>query len=222
VLPCLLAMLSSPKKGIRKEACWTVSNITAGNRQQVTSIVLVVVLLLLLSFSNRQFSRLQIQQVIDSGIIPRLLQLAANGNDFDIVKEAIWAVSNATSGGSPEQLAFLVSHGCMSSFCKVLNGGDSRILQVALEGIDNLLKTQALGKEDIGAHSVLEAEGGIDALEMLQTHNNAEVAAKALHILSTYFDAEEDADADAGPGAGGDNVMDVAAQLQNVALGQDE
>jgi importin subunit alpha-1 len=35
VLPCLHAMLSSPKKGIRKEACWTVSNITAGNRQQV-------------------------------------------------------------------------------------------------------------------------------------------------------------------------------------------
>ena len=26
----LLALLSSPKKGIRKEACWTISNITAG------------------------------------------------------------------------------------------------------------------------------------------------------------------------------------------------
>ncbi len=35
LLPCVHAMLSSPKKGIRKEACWTVSNITAGNRSQV-------------------------------------------------------------------------------------------------------------------------------------------------------------------------------------------
>lgn len=34
-LPCLLQLLSSPKEGIRKEACWTISNITAGNRQQI-------------------------------------------------------------------------------------------------------------------------------------------------------------------------------------------
>lgn len=31
-LPCLLSLLSSPKKGIRKEACWTISNITAGKK----------------------------------------------------------------------------------------------------------------------------------------------------------------------------------------------
>jgi hypothetical protein len=35
VLPCLLALLINPKKGIRKEACWTISNITAGNHEQV-------------------------------------------------------------------------------------------------------------------------------------------------------------------------------------------
>lgn len=35
VLPCLLELLSSPKDSIRKEACWTISNITAGNRQQI-------------------------------------------------------------------------------------------------------------------------------------------------------------------------------------------
>jgi importin subunit alpha-1 len=34
-LPCLLALLSSARKGIRKEACWTISNITAGNKGQV-------------------------------------------------------------------------------------------------------------------------------------------------------------------------------------------
>ena len=30
VLPKLLALLSSPRRAIRKEACWTTSNITAG------------------------------------------------------------------------------------------------------------------------------------------------------------------------------------------------
>ncbi len=35
VLPCLLHLLSSQKESIRKEACWTISNITAGNRAQI-------------------------------------------------------------------------------------------------------------------------------------------------------------------------------------------
>ena len=34
-LPCLLHLLSSSKESIRKEACWTISNITAGNRMQI-------------------------------------------------------------------------------------------------------------------------------------------------------------------------------------------
>lgn len=34
-LPCLLHLLSSPRESVRKEACWTVSNITAGNPQQI-------------------------------------------------------------------------------------------------------------------------------------------------------------------------------------------
>ncbi len=34
-LQALLALLSSPKDGIRKEACWTISNITAGNPNQI-------------------------------------------------------------------------------------------------------------------------------------------------------------------------------------------
>lgn len=34
-LPCLLHLLSSSKESVRKEACWTISNITAGNRSQI-------------------------------------------------------------------------------------------------------------------------------------------------------------------------------------------
>ena len=34
-LPCLLHLLSNSKESIRKEACWTISNITAGNRAQI-------------------------------------------------------------------------------------------------------------------------------------------------------------------------------------------
>ena len=35
-LPCLLSLLShNHKKSIKKEACWTISNITAGNKEQI-------------------------------------------------------------------------------------------------------------------------------------------------------------------------------------------
>jgi len=35
-LPCLLNLLNqNHKKSIKKEACWTISNITAGNKEQI-------------------------------------------------------------------------------------------------------------------------------------------------------------------------------------------
>jgi hypothetical protein len=35
-LPCLLQLLTNNhKKSIKKEACWTISNITAGNKDQI-------------------------------------------------------------------------------------------------------------------------------------------------------------------------------------------
>lgn len=34
-LPCLLHLLTNGKDSICKETCWTISNITAGNRQQI-------------------------------------------------------------------------------------------------------------------------------------------------------------------------------------------
>ena len=44
----------------------------------------------------------QIQAVIESGIMPLLAQKLLKA-EFDIKKEACWAISNATTGGTPEQ-----------------------------------------------------------------------------------------------------------------------
>ena len=42
-LPCLLNLLTtSHKKSIKKEACWTISNITAGTKEQVTAFARVL------------------------------------------------------------------------------------------------------------------------------------------------------------------------------------
>ncbi len=40
-------------------------------------------------------------------MFPRLISLLKT-SEYDIKKEATWAISNATSGGHPRQIAYLV------------------------------------------------------------------------------------------------------------------
>lgn len=63
------------KKTVRKEVCWTLSNITAGSEQQI-------------------------QSCIDLGIIDKLIYLLIH-DDIEIKKEAVWAVSNCTASANP-------------------------------------------------------------------------------------------------------------------------
>ena len=60
--------------------------------------------------------------------------------EFDIKKEAAWAISNATSGGRQEQIHVLVQAGAIKPLCDLLTCSDPRIITVALEGIENILK----------------------------------------------------------------------------------
>jgi hypothetical protein len=168
-LPSLNLLLGSPKKNIRKEACWTISNITAG-------------------------SRAQIQAVIDAKIVPPLIHLLAN-DEFDVRKEAAWAVSNITSGGSSEQVKLLIAHNCIKPLCELLVLPDSRIILVALEGIENVL---TLGLKEAGPDGenpyvrLVEEAEGVEKIDALQSHPNPEIYHKAMEILEMYFGGEED------------------------------
>ncbi|XP_058190010.1 importin subunit alpha-4-like isoform X2 [Rhododendron vialii] len=172
VLPCLYQLLSNNhKKSIKKEACWTISNITAGNRSQI-------------------------QAVIEANIILPLVHLLQHA-EFDIKKEAAWAISNATSGGSPEQIRYLASQGCIKPLCDLLICPDPRIVTVCLEGLENILKVGEADKEagsnngiNIYAQAIDECEG-LDKIENLQTHDNTEIYEKAVKLLERYW-AEED------------------------------
>lgn len=46
------------------------------------------------------------QSVIEAGIIPPLIYLLQNA-EFEIKKEAAWAISNATSGGTHDQIKYV-------------------------------------------------------------------------------------------------------------------
>jgi importin subunit alpha-6/7 len=172
-LGCLLNLLNSPKKSIRKEACWTVSNITAGNKDQI-------------------------QAVIEANIVPPLIQVLSNA-DFEVKKEAAWAISNATSGGSAAQIKYLVQQGCVEPLCNLLSVHDTRIVSVALEGLENILRVGDKEKETTGAEfnefaRLVEAAGGLDKIEALQQHTHQEVYEKSVHLLEVYFAADEEED----------------------------
>lgn len=190
-LPALLSLLGSSKDGIRKEACWTISNVTAGNSTQI-------------------------QAVIDANIIPPLINLLSNG-DFKTRKEACWAISNATSGGlqKPDQIRYLVQQGCIKPLCDLLACPDNKIIQVALDGLENILKVGDMDKEasEVAADQninkfalYIEEAGGMEKIHDCQNNINEEIYMKAFNIIGKYFSDEEEAGVDMNasqPGEGG-------------------
>lgn len=61
--------------------------------------------MLLMELSSPQ----QIQAVIDANIFPVLIEILGKA-EFKTRKEAAWAITNATSGGTPAQIRYLVEH----------------------------------------------------------------------------------------------------------------
>lgn len=133
--------------------------------------------------------------MIEANIIPPLINLLMNA-EFDIRKEAAWAISNATSGGLPEQIKILVQQGCIPPLCELLTVNDSKIVMVALEGLENILKvgdteSKASGQPNVMAIVINEAEG-LTKIENLQQHENEDIYTKAVKILEQYFGVEEE------------------------------
>ncbi|KAK2411633.1 importin subunit alpha-2 [Trifolium repens] len=152
LLPCLLSLLThNHDKNIQIEACWTIANITSGNTEQI-------------------------QAVIEAGLIASLVNLFQNA-EFDIKKEAAWAFYNASSGGTNDQIKYLVSQ----------------------EGLDNFLKVGKAEKsfgnmrDDVNlyARMINDAEGLVK-IEYLQSHDNNEISEKAVKILKTYYLLEDE------------------------------
>jgi len=105
----LRRLIRHPNREIQKEACWTLSNISAGTHSQI-------------------------QAVLDSGCIAPLVDLAlgevgggggggsgesARGVDKEVQSEACWVILNATSCGNESQIRTLIDAGCIRILGKV-------------------------------------------------------------------------------------------------------
>ena len=112
-------------------------------------------------------------------------------------KEAAWAITNASSGGSADQIRYLVDQGCIPPLCDLLTVMDAKIvqvrmwilifglsaqppfldrIQVALSGLENVLsygEAEAQRNGGVGQNPyaiIVEECYGLDKIEFLQSH----------------------------------------------------
>lgn len=175
LLSSLLALLNSPKKELRKEACWTLSNITAGSAEQVAA-------------------------VEGAGIMPQLINMMII-EEYEIKKEAVYAICNACCSGGDEDVCTLARIGATAPLCDLLTIDEPSLIIVCLEGIEALLQ---VGERVHGAALNLHARlvddvGGCEQIEALQLHENATIYQKASRLLELFFADEEEEDALVAP-----------------------
>jgi hypothetical protein len=174
-LPHLKKLLLDLNKAIRKEACWGISNITAGTVAQI-------------------------QMVIDSDIIPIVVGLMKSA-EFEIRKEAAWTLSNASSCGSPDQIMYLVQQGVIPLCCEFLTCFDQSTVSICLDGLENILKLGADTKRFGNANpfvAMIEECQGTSLLNNLVNHQSPGIYEKVSSILD-YFENEGDIEEDIQP-----------------------
>lgn len=180
VLPALVGLLTHNKKNIRKETCWMLSNIAAGSSAQLH---------LLASTPE---------------LIPRVLTQMSTAAEWDVRKEATWVISNIATGGSKDHIVYLVQQGSLKHICDLLEVGEARILLVAMEALEAILKVPS---DTVNYFTLVDEYEGIEKLENLQDHENNDVYNKAMKILETYFGGAEEESENLTPAVNAGNVF---------------
>lgn len=107
-------LLSHTKKNILKDTCFTISNIAAGNQNQISAI-------------------------IDAKIVPALVLLFTTSSELDIKAEVTWALANALSNGTDVHITYLIDQGCVQCLCQLLEHYDIITIEAILEALENIL-----------------------------------------------------------------------------------
>ena len=170
-------LLTYPRRAIRKEGCWLLSNIAAGTHDQIDQLMRLNKDMLL---------------VVD----------AVRDAEWEVRKEATWVVSNIATGGKDQHVHSLVGLGAIDALCSVLDVPDARITTVVLDAIDNILRVgKNAGRDYVG---FVDECDGLDKIEALQEHQNNDIYQKVIDIIEKYFGVEENENENILPTIDGD------------------
>lgn len=105
------ALLRNAKKNVRKETCWLLSNIAAGNPNQISTLT-----------HTKQ-------------LLPLVIGQMAAG-EYEVRREAAWVVSNVATGGNRGHVQQLVEFGAIKPLCDLLVVDDVKMIEVSLDALD--------------------------------------------------------------------------------------
>lgn len=105
--------------------------------------------------------------------------------EFQTQKEAAWAISNLTISGNVHQVARLIQEGVIAPFCNLLSCKDTQVVQVVLDGINNILRMAGSQVDTVA--TMIEECSGLDKIEELQNHQNVDIYKLAYAIIEQYF-----------------------------------
>ena len=181
-------LLNHERRMIKKETCWVLSNIAAGTIKQIGSVL------------------------GKNGCMAQVADMAEHAT-WEVRKEAIWVVSNVCTGGNNVHVQSVVECGAIESLCSVLDINDTKMLLIALDALESILRVgQELGKDYC---SFVDECDGLEKLEQLQEHQSDKVYQKAVEIIETYFGCEDEAeDENLAPALNGDSYAFGFSQKQ--------
>lgn len=170
LLNVLAKLCKHSKSSVRKEVFWTASNVTAGSTSQIGSFL----------------------------VCPNLPEFTVDAmvnEDWNVRKEAIWAICNVLTGGANEHIQCMVERfHCLSSVSDVLTCQDPKMIKVALDAIKSVLTL-----DSVKYGQMLDEEGGLQLIEDLQNHSDNKIYELANEIIEQFFAYDEDDDENLAP-----------------------
>ncbi|KAH3723234.1 importin subunit alpha-2 [Pelomyxa schiedti] len=172
VLPRILPLLNSPKKSVRKETCWLLSNIAAGTREQVRLIA------------------------VERGIFERIIELLLDSSEaMDVREEAAFVVCNAAAKGSDDVTNVLFNKGALRAIVDLLGclGRDDDKILLMRHVLGAIETAMLVGTGSSGNHfkPILIELGAIPILEKIRGNtcsNNVESSTQKLISMLTEDD----------------------------------
>lgn len=155
----LRRLMTHTKNSIRKETLWTLSNILGGTPEQIRS-------------------------VHEAGYFPDIL--AAMRDQFDVMKEAAWALTNASAQMSPELVKDLVDKQAVETMAATaLQSADRKVNCLAIDFFTNLLEAT----RDESNKELVRAQVPVPELRAL-TDEEDDAGDKAAELLEKIFKDE--------------------------------